>query len=142
MKSFFVLLLASVVIPFTACSQKISSSKVPEAVKESFTRQFPGITPAWEKEKEKFEAGFKQSGHEMSAVFDTNGTMTESEMAIKITALPPTAIAYIKKTYTGAVIKEAAKITLQSGEINYEAEVRGTDLLFDVKGVFIKQVKE
>ena len=78
----------------------------------------------------------------MSALFDANGTMTELELAIKITELPSAATDYISKNYKGAAIKEAAKITKSGGEINYEAEVRGTDLIFDATGAFLKQIKE
>lgn len=93
----------------------------------------------WEKEKGDFEAGFKQAGKEMSAVFKADGTQTESEVAIRPTELPAGAMEYLKQHYKGIAIKEASKITkTASGEVNYEAEVKGKDLLFDNNGKFMK----
>ena len=142
MKTFFALLTVSIAISSAACAQKIEASKVPVAVKESFAKQFPGAKANWEKEGGKYEAGFKQHKNEMSALFETNGTMTESEMEIKMSDLPIPVAAYIKKHHNGAMIQEAAKITKANGEINYEAEVKGKDLIFDEKGNFLKEGKE
>ncbi|MBD1392583.1 PepSY-like domain-containing protein [Mucilaginibacter glaciei] len=120
-------------------AQKLTPAKVPAAVKSSFAKAYPNVkTVKWEKEKGDFEADFKQSGDEMSAVFMADGMQKESEMGIKASALPALVTAYVKQNYKGAAIKEAAKITRASGEINYEAEVKGKDLLFDSTGKFIK----
>ncbi len=129
---------------FTASAQKISSTKVPAPVKNSFSSAYPGVkTVKWEKENGGYEAGFKQAGNEMSAVFKADGTQLESEMEIKATELPAAVTAYVKEHYKGAAIKEAAKITkTTSGEVNYEAEVKGKDLLFDKAGKFIKIAKD
>jgi hypothetical protein len=35
-----------------------------------------------------------------------------------------------------------AKITKANGEVNYEAEVKGQDLIFDANGRFLKSIKE
>lgn len=142
MKQFIALLIVSTTVSVTACAQKIDASKVPLAVKESFIKKFPGITPVWEMEDGKYEAGFDQQKHEMSVLFEANGTMTESEMEISIAELPAAATAYIKKNHPGVTIKEAAKITKADGEVNYEAEVKDGDLIFDSKGNFLKKVKD
>jgi hypothetical protein len=141
MKKLLVVLFVSGAVSLTASAQKLDASKVPSSVKESFAKQFPGAAGKWEMEKGNYEAGFKYQGNTMSALFDTNGTMTESEIAIKKSELPATVNAYINKHYSGAKIKEAAKITKADGEMNYEAEVNGKDLLFDANGNFLKAVK-
>lgn len=141
MKKLFGLLIVGTSVSFTACAQKIDASKVPASVKQSFTKQFPGASAKWQKEDENYEAGFKHQGHEMSALFDANGVMTESEMEIKTSELPAAVSAYIKTNHPGESIKEAAKITKANGEVNYEAEVKGKDLIFDATGKFIKEVK-
>lgn len=125
-------------IGFSANAQKMDASKVPAAVKSSFEKQFPGAVAKWEKEDGKFEAGFKINGHTMSALFEANGTMTESEIDMKVADLPATVLAYVKEHYKGKSIKEAAKITKSNGIVNYEAEVAGKDLIFDAAGNFIK----
>lgn len=122
-----------------ATAQKINSIQVPPAVKNAFAKAYPAVkTVKWEKEKGDFEAGFKQGGNEMSAVFKADGIQLESELEIKTSALPAPVLAYVKQNYKGATIKEAAKITKATGEVNYEAEVKGKDLLFDSNGNFIK----
>ncbi|RFZ82660.1 hypothetical protein DYU05_10775 [Mucilaginibacter terrenus] len=128
----------------TAIAQKINSKQIPAAVKASFAKTYPAVkTIKWEREKGNFEAGFKQGNNEMSAVFKADGTQTESEMEISSATLPAPVLAYVKQNYKGATIKEAAKITkTDTGEVNYEAEVQGKDLLFDHTGKFIKIAKD
>jgi hypothetical protein len=122
-----------------AMAQKLNSTQVPATVKSAFAKAYPSVkTVKWEKEKGNFEAGFKQGSNEMSAVFKADGTQVESEMGINTATLPATVIVYVKQHYKGAAIKEAAKITKANGEVNYEAEVKGKDLLFDSAGKFIK----
>ena len=129
------------VIGFSACAQKLDASKVPDAVKAAFAKKYPGITAKWEKEDGRYEAGFKQNSNTMSALFEANGTMTESEMDIKVGDLPASVQAYVKDHYKGKNIKEGAKITKADGTVNYEAEVDGKDVIFDSNGKFLKEVK-
>ncbi len=122
--------------------EKKEQANVPAVVKQGFTKQFPGASAKWEKEDGKYEANFKHMNHEMSAVFEANGSMTESEMEIKASELPAGVATYIKEHYKGASIKEVAKITKANGEVNYEAEVHGKDLIFDAYGKFLKEMKD
>ena len=142
MKKIMMIAVFSVSIAFSACAQKLDASKVPAAVKASFAKQYPGVTAKWVKEDGKYEAGFKKDGNSMSAMFEANGTMTESEMDIKVADLPATVLAYVKEHYKGKSIKESAKITKADGTVNYEAEVDGKDVIFDATGKFIKEVKD
>lgn len=126
-----------------AFGQKIASSKVPSAVQSAFSKAFTGIADAkWEKEKGNYEANFKQNGQKMSALFDANGAWLETETDIAINTLPATVVDYVNKNYKGEKIKEAAKLKMANGDNNYEAEVKGTDLIFDANGKFIKKVKD
>jgi hypothetical protein len=133
-------ILIATTLGVTAMAQKLNSTQVPAAVRTSFAKAYPTVkTVKWEKEKGDFEAGFKQGNKEMSAVFKADGTQIESEMEINAATLPATVIVYVKQHYKGATIKETAKITkTATGEVNYEAEVKGKDLLFDSAGRFIK----
>ncbi len=128
-------------IGFAACAQKIKADQVPAKVKASFAKQYPGTEVTWEKEAGKFEAGFKKDGSVMSALYEANGSMTESEKDIKVSALPATVLAYVKANYKGKTIKEAAIITKADGTVTYEAEVNGKDVIFDSNGKFIKEMK-
>ena len=78
----------------------------------------------------------------MSALFDANGKMTESEMDMAVSALPASVLAYVKAHYPGKKIKEGAKITRADGTVNYEAEVGGKDVLFSSDGKYLKEVKD
>ena len=129
-------------IGFAACAQKLDASKVPAAVKAAFAKQYPGAVAGWEKENGKYEVNFKQNGNTMSALYETNGTLAETEMDIKVADLPATVQAYVKEHYKGKTVKEAAKITKADGTVNYEAEVNGKDVIFDVNGKFIKEAKD
>lgn len=141
MKKLMCLLAGIVLLAGTVTAQKLKEAQVPAAVKAAFAKHFPGVNVKWEKEDAKYEAGFHQNGKEMSALFDANGTLTETEVAIKIAELPAAVHQYIQKNHPGVKIKEASKITLADGTIHYEAEVNGQDLLFDTAGNFIKAVK-
>ena len=124
-------------------AQKIDPAKVPAAVKIAFAKKFPDVDRVkWEKEGAQFEAGFKDNDHSMSALFAADGSLTESELSIPAASLPIPVKEYVKAHYRGTGIKEAAKITKASGEINYEAEVKGLDLIFDASGKFVKSVKD
>lgn len=142
MRKVVIVLLLSSGVTLDASAQKLDALKVPAAVKASFAGKYPGASPRWEKEDGKFEAGFKQGSQSMSAVYEANGTMTESEISIKVAELPAAVLSYVKEHYKGAAIKEAAKITKADGTVNYEAEVNKMDVLFDANGNFIKEAKD
>jgi Putative beta-lactamase-inhibitor-like, PepSY-like len=141
MKKLLSLVALATAFGFSACAQKLDASKVPAAVKATFEKQYPGVSVKWEKEYGKYEAGFKQNGNTMSALYEANGTMTESEMDIKVSDLPASVLAYVKENYKDKKIKEGAKITKSDGTVNYEAEVDGKDVIFDAKGKFLKEMK-
>lgn len=140
-KSFFAILMIAF-ISFSACAQKIKESAVPSVVKSTFVKHYPGITPKWEKEKNNFEAGFKNQGVSTSVLIDTKGGLLETEVDIKVEELPAAAMSYLKEHYKGQKIKEAAKITKADGTVNFEAEVSGKDVMFDAAGKFLKEVKD
>jgi Skp family chaperone for outer membrane proteins len=116
--------------------------QAPAPVKSSFAKDFPGATTKWEKEGVNYEANFKQSGKSMSALYDAKGHRQETEQSIKISELPQSVKEYIAKNYKGEKIKEAALITKANGEVNYEAEVKGMDILFSKDGKFIKTTRD
>lgn len=128
-------------IGFTTSAQKVKEAEVPAAVKASFAKKYPAAVAKWEKEAGKYEAGFKKDGNAMSALFEANGNMTESEMDIKVADLPASVLGYVKAHYKGKTIKESAKIIKADGTVNYEAEVAGTDVIFDTNGKFIQEAK-
>ncbi|MEP7236432.1 MAG: PepSY-like domain-containing protein [Ferruginibacter sp.] len=142
MKKLMMISALATIVTMSACAQKLDASKVPAAVKAAFKKQYPGVTAKWEKEDGDYEAGFKQNGNEMSTVFDAAGTMKESEMEIKASELSANIQAYVAQHYKGKTIKDAAKITMANGTVNYEANVNGKDVIFDANGNFLKEAKD
>jgi hypothetical protein len=124
-------------------AQKLDASKVPAQVKSAFSSKYPGVQNVnWEKENGLYEASYKKDGQSCSALFKSDGTFTESEIDIKVAELPAAATEYLNEHFKGIEIKEASKITKASGEIMYEAAIKGKDVIFDSGGKFIKTVKD
>lgn len=138
MKKLFFPLFALLTI--SASAQK---PNVPDAAKKAFAKSCPGISKVtWEKEDGNFEASFEQNGNQLSVIYDAKGAMLESEIEMKAADLPAGIIAYMKEHYKGVSIKSGAKITKANGTINYEAAIKGKDVLFDAGGKFLKEAKD
>lgn len=117
--------------------------EVPEAVINAFKQHYPNISDVdWAQEGANYEAEFETNETEISVVMDVNGGILETETEIDATALPKAALDYLESSYKGQKINEAAKIVLTDGTIQYEAEVKQKDLLFDTNGVFLKEETE
>lgn len=137
MKKF--LLVLTVLVSVTAMSQKTTA---PVAVKSAFTKAYPAATKVkYEKEDGQYEVTFVDKGNEMSVIYNANGVLQESEHEMKISSLPPAAAAYMKEHYKGIPVKGAAKITKTDGSINFEAAIKGKDVIFDSNGKFIREMK-
>ena len=138
MKKFFGLLLMLAVSVSYSQAQKLSAAKVPIAVKNAFLKSHPSITKIeYEMEKANYEANFDMNGKETSEVYSKTGSLLETEIGIKVSELPAPITAYIKNKLNSK-ITEAAKITKSTGEVIYEAEVKGKDMLFTANGVPVK----
>lgn len=125
------------------CAQKIKEAEVPIKVKEGFYKKFPNFkAEKWEKEGANFEVEFDQTKTETSALFDASGNLLETEMEISVKELPKEALDYLAKNMPNKKIKETSKITDSKGVVSYEAEVNGTDYIFDSIGNFIKKESE
>lgn len=146
MKKFFMLIVAAASISTMTFAQKQQekankeNENIPFAVKQAFEKQYPGVKAKWDLEDGKYEADFKMNGNEMSVLYNSNGTVEETEIEISSDQLPKAASGYIAKNKMGR-INEVAKIVRVNGEINYEAEVKGKDLIFDSNGKFLKAIK-
>lgn len=142
MKKYTILIIATL---FASCSnaQKLNEKNVPTTVKDAFQKEYPNITNAkWEHENGNYEVNFNLENKEASLLIDEQGNILETEIEIKTSELPKTVIDYANANYKGKRIKEAARIINSKGEITYEAEIKGIDLIFDSNGNFIKTSKE
>ncbi|MES2332739.1 MAG: hypothetical protein V4539_24235 [Bacteroidota bacterium] len=135
-----ILLVLAVFMAVAVIAQK---SIAPDVVKAAFTKAYPGATKVkWEKEDGNFEVTFVQNGNEISAIYNPKGILQEAEHEMKATELPATVLAYMKDYYKGIKVKGGAKITKADGTVNYEAAIKGKDVIFDANGKFIKESKE
>lgn len=142
MKKAIVALLMCSVSALLVNAQNLKESLVSAAAKEAFQKQYPKVNGKWEKEGANYEVNFKKDGKTMSAVIDKAGTITETETEIAADALPIAAQSYLKAHYKGSKVKGAAKIVKANGDVNYEGEVNGKDVMFDSNGKFIKEAKD
>jgi uncharacterized membrane protein YkoI len=142
MKKLFFLLATVASVSF-ANAQKVSDKDVPAMVKSALQKNYPNAKELkWEKEKGNYEVGFELAKTGYSVLIDASGNILETEIEIKMDALPANAKAYVSKNYAGQKIKEVAKITNSKGGVTYEVEVKGKDLVFDNAGKFLKEVKD
>ena len=126
----------------TVYSQKLDDRQVPAATIMAFQKGYPGIKGKWEKENGNYEVNFIKGGQIISAVIDTTGSILETETEIAVNHLPASVALYIKEHYKGAKIKKAARIVKADGQIEYEAEVKKMDVLFDPNGKFLREEKD
>ncbi len=118
-------------------------SVAPENIKAAFSKAYPGIGEVkWEKEDGNYEASFKKDGNELSVIYSPKAVMLESEVEIKPASLLPVIQSYMALHYKLMPIKGAAKITKANGIVEYEAAIRGKDILFDANGKFIREEKD
>lgn len=121
-------------------AQQPGNGSVPEAVTTAFARQFPGVKAHWQVRDGEYEARFKQKRQVRSAVYNADGSLAATEQGIEVWQLPLPVIDYVEQHYGGS-IKEAAKVTKANGEINYEANVKGREVVFDASCAFVKEEK-
>ncbi|MEY4902676.1 MAG: hypothetical protein RLZZ292_491 [Bacteroidota bacterium] len=132
-----ILLVALCCATIIANAQNVKASKVPAAVKSAFKAAYPTVQKAhWSMEdKTDYEVGFDNAqGKDVSVVISPSGVIKETEVEIAFSDLPVAAQTALK----GKKVKETAKITDANGNVKYEAEVKGKDLLFDASGASIK----
>ncbi len=133
-------------ISATTFAQKVKETDIPVAVKDAFTKRYPGIKAKWEKEGPDFEAEFDLDKVESSAIYSSNGTFKELEQEIKLSELPKNASEYCAKNYADFKLCEAEKITDASGKVMFEAEVKKgrecIEIIFDGNGNFMKKTTE
>ena len=122
-------------------AQDLKEKDVPAVVKSALKQKYPDAGKvSWEKEKGNFEANWGgKSGEDNSAIFTPAGEFQELVQAIPISQLPSPIVPYVNEHYKGTKIKEAGKITDSGGKRKYEVEIKGKDLIFDEKGMFLKE---
>ena len=128
---------------FCCGSCKSKCSEAPEAVKSAFAAAYKDVEEVeWTKEDNEWEAEFEMNEIEMSANYDETGKLLETETGINEKDFLVAIKTYVEKNFAGKKIDEAAKIVDTEGKVSFEAEVEGTDYIFDKDGKFIKSKVE
>ncbi len=127
-----------------AQAQMLKPAQVPAAVVATFKAKFPAVkTNTWEKEGDKFEAGFKLNGKTMSAVLTPAGELVETETDMLPAQLPAAVRARLASDYKTFKITEAATLVSANGTTTYEAEVskggKHQDVVFNADGSLAKK---
>jgi hypothetical protein len=120
----------------------MNDAEIPDPVKSSFAKSFPGSNAEWKKDSVNFEAEFKKDGRSMSALFGPDGQLVETETTLNESEFPEPALNYIQSNYKGKPIKELERISRPDGSISFEAEVDDKELTFDQSGKLIKEVND
>jgi hypothetical protein len=130
--------------PALTHAQTLKPAQVPAAAKATFKAKFPTVTSnTWEKEGDKFEAGFKHEGKTMSAVITPAGELMETETDMSPAQLPAAVRAKLASDYKAYKVTEAATIVTADGKTTYEAEVskggKHQDVVFNADGSLAKK---
>lgn len=127
----------------SATAQNLDASKAPVHIQVAFSQRYPGVQDVkWEQEKGNFEATFTKDGKKMSVLMNGDGKLMETETSIPATELPTKAAAYMRLNFKGKKIRETARIVLADGSLQFEAAIKGKDVIFDKDGNFVKIVKD
>jgi hypothetical protein len=129
------------IIVNTVQAQDLKTASVPAVVRAAFVKKYPNaVKVSWEKENGNYEANWGgRSGEDNSVTYTPSGIFVEIINVIPVNQLPAKVAPYIKQHYKGAKITEAGKVTDAKGNLTYEAEIKGTDLVFDPNGNFLKK---
>jgi hypothetical protein len=132
----------ALLIGLSGCSQKLDATKIPQAVKDAFAKAHPNTTASWEREDADYEANFSEGGKTMSCVINGQGTILETETPVSEAELPAAAKAYMNEHYKGKKWKEVTRIVKANGEVSYEVNAGGKDILFDAGGHHLEKKEE
>jgi uncharacterized protein YjiK len=127
----------------TSCNSIWGNTEVPEAVKVQFTERYPTIKQAdWETENGNFEAEFKLSGLERTALFTPDGKLVSYTEEIDQRHLPKSILEELQAKYATYKIEEAHRVQ-QNGTALYVVELEDNmndlELQFEASGKLIEQ---
>ncbi|MEO6133452.1 MAG: PepSY-like domain-containing protein [Saprospiraceae bacterium] len=127
-------------------AQKLTSDKVPAAVKSAFKTKFPNVTKVkWELENKDYEGVFTLNGEEASANFEPNGKWLETEEEIEVSDLTAAVHTALKNDFAGYKVSEASKIESAENGYTYEAEIEkgeeSWDVIFTAEGKVLSKTR-
>ncbi|MBC5773296.1 SdiA-regulated domain-containing protein [Pontibacter sp. KCTC 32443] len=127
----------------SACNSIWGNTEVPEAVKVQFAERYPTIKQVdWDTDSGNYEAEFKLSGLERTALFTADGKLVSYTEEIDQRHLPKTILETLQANYANYKLDEAHRLQ-QDGNSRYVVELEDNmdelELHFDASGKIIEQ---
>lgn len=156
MKNLTLIILAICLQYFTANAQQVDVKDVPDTVISTFKFLYPLVKDVkWERGENNYLAKFSRVRSQSNNIKVTEGEKVEkiifitpegglikSETKLKITNLPPKINDYIKVNYPKNNIIELTEVINAKRFFSYRVRLDGIDLIFDVSGKFLKEIKD
>ncbi|MFM9986694.1 MAG: hypothetical protein ACKVOK_15755 [Flavobacteriales bacterium] len=138
----FMVCIAMMGIFAIANAQKCSSTDVPTAAKDAFSKSHPGIENVdWNKDGSNYLAKYEIGKYDMSSCYDSTGKLLESKEEISESSLPEAALNYVNANCKADDIKESTKVVDAKGIVTYEVKVKGKHLVFDAYGKLLNSIE-
>ena len=135
----YLLILSLLSIGIVSCQEKnskdIDLNKVPEAVKITFQKKYPGETdPDWKQDDHGcWESHFKIDGEKYRADFNADGSWVETENSIKDDELPQAIKKVIAEKYKDHKITEVELVDSSNKGVFYDVEFKQKGKNMDVE---------
>jgi hypothetical protein len=114
---------------------QISLADVPLAIRAAFKKKFPAAEKVkWESAPGQFEAEFLMQEKIISALFDDNGNLLETEEQIRKEDLPTAVLQTWKIRFGDRKIKELKKVIRARSLVLYRFRIKDQEILFDAEG--------
>lgn len=119
--------------------KEITQKQLPPSVHSAFLKAYPHAKPTKYLEELKqgtktYEIEFDVNGKEFEAFYRADGTLLETEEAIKVADLPSSIVNALKGKYPKSTIKEAEKTLKPDGTLSgYDIEIAEGKKILDVK---------
>jgi hypothetical protein len=155
-----IVLFVFILLPFISLAQDIEDSEVPKQVMDKFKKSNTMNDEVdWKKKGDNYIAELDINEKEINITYDSKGNMVQKEVELEESEIPKPTMRYFNSKYlikkegdklsnsemTKKVILEsldAYKITDSQGNITYKIDAITSDLLFDSKGNFLKEVEK
>lgn len=129
------------VLSFSAIAQSTAvTTAIPAQVSNAFQMKYPNVSHVtWNQEMGYYQPIFTDNGVQTIGYIDLKGSFIQTIAKVGAAGLPAHATAYIAQNYSGAAVSEAGRIDFTNNmPSRFYAKVGNTQLLFDIKGDFIK----
>ncbi|MFD2245899.1 SdiA-regulated domain-containing protein [Pontibacter ruber] len=142
-KTYFYAMTLATLLAGSACEPIWDNVKVPEPVQIQFTELYPGVKHVeWEEEQGNFEAEFKISGHERTALFSADGKLLTYSEELEERYLPEPIRSLLQTQYGSFKVEEAYRVhENKTATYVVELEDNNQDVLlrFDNKGTLLQE---